>query len=722
MQIRHARATYTHTELRRLLHPASIAIVGASTRAGSFGQRSLANLSGYRGEIHLVNERYAEVEGRACHASIARLPEVPDCVISAVPVDAVREVVRDCIAAGVGGVVVYASGFSETALPERVRQQRELEAMVAGTGTRLLGPNCAGTYNLLNEAHLTFGRTVGVALRAGQRPTIGIVSQSGALGMSLSQSMRHGVAISHMLSPGNAADVGVGDLVAYLAGEPDCDAIVCIFEGIDDPRHLVEAAHIAKAAGKPLVVYKTGRSESGADAALSHTGSVAGTYSAWSALFERAGAVVVDDLEAMIETASFFAKAGRPSGDGVIVVTTSGGAGVIAADMADRFDVALPQPSTETIALLRTHLPEFAAMRNPCDITAQVLNDDKPMRASALALLSDPRYDAAVVPHLIADSIGLERVRLWGEVATQADKVACYVWCSEWLEGPGADEVEALPRVALFRSAARCFQALQAWYRREAQLAYAQLDDRVDVDPHVVRRVASMLADAAPDDRGERFSKEIVAAYGIPIVRERLLGSRADCADFAMTTRGAVALKLESRDVPHKTDAGVVHLNLVGPGPVLDAYDRIIETASKLPNVRIEGVVAQTMIEPGVELMIGARFDPQLGPLLVVGAGGIDVEILDDVQAAAAPLGRAQALAMLQKLRCYPMLRGHRGRAPVPLDAVVDAMCRLGELTANHGGPIAEIDINPLICSGNGVVAVDALIVYAAPGNLEEPA
>lgn len=717
------RHVYRHEAMRRLVSPRSIAVVGASPRAGSFGLRTLTNLSTFKGAVYPVNARYRNVAGLDCHASIAALPEVPDCAVIAVSRDLVEAAVAECVAAGVGGVIVYASGYSETRRPEYQDLQARLVRMVEGTQTRLAGPNSMGVNNYAAGALMTFGRM------PEPRPlaacSIGIVAQSGGLCMSLSQAMEHGVSISHAVTVGNAADVGIADFVSYLAGDPSCHAIACVFEGIADPARLLEAAEIAWTADKPVVVYKMATGEKGAATALSHTGFLAGSDAAYRAAFERAGFAVVDRLEDVVEITAFLAKAGRARGIGAGVASTSGGGAVMAADKAEVHGVQLPPPSEETLVKLRANVPEFGSAGNPCDMTAQVLNDENVLSACAEAMLADPSYSALVVHHTFADEVSTRRLPLWSRLATQYGKMVCNYWSAEWLEGPGALESETSPGLATFRSMDRCFAALAAWQARETRRATlereAQAEQRKQRGQHPestagarIRRdaVAALLAGATQTTLVEREAKNIIQHYGIPVVSERLVHSAQSAVEAARELGLPVVMKLESPDVAHKSDAGVVLLNLKDEGEVREAYERIMETARAIvPQPRIAGVLVQPMLASGVEVILGMHTDPVFGPLVVVGLGGIFVELLEDTAVGLAPVSHAEAQSMLRRLRGQRVLAGFRGGAAVDLDRLADMVCRFSQFAADHAGAVAEADVNPLICDGGRMVAVDALIV-----------
>lgn len=685
--------------------------MGASPRAGAFSERTLHNLSAFAGTIDLINARYERIGERLSYPSLHALPARPDCVVVALPFDLVEQAVAECVEVGAGGVIVYASGYAETGVAERKEMQARLADLVSSSPTRLLGPNCYGYYNFLNGANVAFGRTVAARFDPLQRPNLGLVSQSGALGMALAQAMERGVAISHMLTAGNSADVGIADLVAYLSEDPNCDSIGCVFEGTETPRQILEAADIARGAGKPLVVYKAGRSNAGSAAALSHTGSVAGDYAIWKAACEARGAVMVDDFEAIVEVSLFLAKAGRPKARGAIAVVTSGGAGVIAADKGEAWRVPMPQPTGETLAILKENLPEFAACRNPCDVTAQVLNDDTPLRLSAGALLHDQQYGVAVVPHPFADAIGEQRVKMWKELGENHDKIICYVWCSEWLEGPGVRQIEASRNLALFRSMDRCFAAIAAWHRREEVSRGSDASDRIAVPSYARLEAERLLKVATTSALTERESKEILVTYGVPVVAERLTTRLEEAVEAAEQFGFPVVLKLESPDILHKTEYGAVRIGLNDTGTVSQAFWELDALASKIPNARRNGVLVQKMARRGLEIMVGGRVDPELGPVVVVSLGGTLVELFSDSVTRAAPLTHAQALKMLHDLRAAKALKGFRDLPAADTARLADVICRVGEFLLDHKDQVVEVDINPLICSGDELVAVDALVV-----------
>ena len=704
------RRLYRHADLDRVLNPRSIAIVGASSRAGSFGERLQKNLEGYEGRVFLVNAKYQELGGLPCYPSLAALPEVPDCVAVTVPREAAEPIVREAGEVGAGGVILYASGYAETGKAERIAEQQRLASLAREFNLRVLGPNCLGIANYLRAARITFSEYPRFAKP--RRESVGIASQSGALSQSLAQAIERGMSVSHVFSAGNQADVDVADLVAYLADEPSCRSIACVFEGMSNPERLIEAAGIAWAAEKPLVILKIATGEQGAAAAMSHTGSLAGSNAAYLAAFERAGAIMVDDFEALMETAAFFAKAPRPKARGVVVVATSGGASIMAADKAEVHGVPLPQPEPEVTAILESHIPDFGSARNPCDVTAQVLNSPHSLGACAEAVMGDDHYGAVVLPQPVAFDFHTPRIKVFGDLAERFGKITCNVLISDWLQGPASREAEESPHVAMFRSMDRCFATLAAWHRREERRA-APLPAYRRLAPFEAAKEAARRLDAAGDRTlTEREAKNVLSLYGVPVVGERLVMSEEAAVDAAAELGYPIAMKIESPDIPHKTEAGVIALNLRSEAEIRAAYAKVMKNALGVAAAsRINGALLQPMVPSGAEIMVGARVDSLFGPLIVVSLGGILVELLKDSVVAQAPVSAAEARAMIGKLKGVAVLQGFRGAEPVDLDRLAEVVARLSEFAADQKDRVAELDVNPLICTGQRITAVDALIV-----------
>ncbi|HEY8611754.1 MAG TPA: acetate--CoA ligase family protein [Roseomonas sp.] len=700
------RPLVSHAALRRFLHPGSIAVVGASERPGAFGARVLDNLSGYGGAIWPVNPRYTSLGGRACYASLEALPSVPDCVAIATPREGVATVLEQAASAGAGGAVIFAAGYAETGLANRLAEQRSL---LASAGTMpLLGPNCLGFSNFRLQAGVTF--SAGPKASSPPGPAFGVVSQSGALGYALAQAVERGGAVSHVLTAGNAAGLDAADLVAFLAEEPNCEAIACVVEGLAEPDRLLAAAALVAKAGKPLLIHKMAIGAQGAAAALSHTGAVAGSHAVWQSALREAGAVLVEDFAALAEMAAFFAKAPpAPRARGVVVVSTSGGAGILAADAADRHGVPLPQPGNAAAAILEARIPEYGAATNPCDLTAQVLNDAEALVACTEALAADSTFGALLYPNTHAYAFSANRIPVMAGIASRHGSFLCVPWLAELHENEAAQATHALPGAALFSSMDRCFAALAAWGERAAHMA--QPSDRpATLEASAKRRVQALL-DAAPGSLlTESYVKAVLAAIGVPVVPERQVPDAAAALLAAEELGYPAVLKAESPDLPHKTEASAVRLDLRDADALRSACEEMLShLAQRDPPPRLDGLLIQPMLPRGVEVIIGGRQDPLFGPVVAVGLGGAMVELLGDMAVAPAPIGPAQAMRMLRSLRGFPLLAGFRSATRVNLEALAEILCRVSALMTEEKR-ITEIDINPLICRGEDIVAVDGLI------------
>ncbi|NYT63255.1 acetate--CoA ligase family protein [Alcaligenaceae bacterium] len=703
---------YSRDELTRLLAPRSVAIIGASPRKGSFGERVLANLKTFNGAIYPVNPNYDSICDLKAYPDLESLPETPDCVVLAVPRDAVEACVLSCARVGAGGVVIFASGYTETGKAHGQELETRLTQIARETGLRIVGPNSMGFANYADQALLSFTsyHPCDRLLSA----SIGVASQSGGLSFSLGDAVTIGASFSHLLSTGNSCDVDVADLVSYLSEDPACKAIVCMLEGMRHPRRLMAAAEIAWKNDKPLIVNKIARGEQGAAAAVSHTGALAGSDAAYKAMLERTGAILVDRFEDIIEVAAFFAKAPKPRAEGVAVLSPSGGAAIMAADFAELHHVALPQPSPVVAERLKQQIPDFGSSRNPCDVTAQVVNNPESLAECAEALIGDGAYDVLLLAQPQAYATAAARVAMIGQLAAKHGKIACNVLVSQWNDGPGARESAGNEHVALFRSMDRCFGAIASWHKRERlRLAQDTEPSELPWQEHKPVRDAARLLDAVTGDvLGESQATQVLAAYGVPVTHEELAQSESDAVRHAEWLGYPVALKVESAHIPHKTEADVIRLNLRSTQEVRTAYKTILKNAYTLTSPEgVRGVLVQQMIPQGLEVMVGAREDVLFGPLIVIGLGGILVELLNDTVTALAPVTPAEAMRMLEKLKGRALLHGFRGSKPIAIDRLAEVISRVSQLIADHGEQIQEIDVNPLICSHDRIVAVDALIV-----------
>jgi acyl-CoA synthetase (NDP forming) len=714
MPLPNARALYHHDDLHRLINPKVVAVVGASETRGSFGERTLSNMSAFTGKVFAINPKYQNLLGRPCVPSLADMPESPDCVVLCVARPMVESMIEAAAAVKAGGVIVYASGFAETAKPDRIEAQQRLIELAHRTGVRVVGPNCVGLANTSSAAGLNF--MPGYAGMGHRRGPIGIVSQSGALGYTVLQGMERGIGFSHYLAAGNSCDVDVCDFISYLAEDGDTRAIICLLEGVKDGDRFLRAARKARDAGKALIVYKTGNSETSSKAAMSHTGTMVGSVIAYKTAFEETGAIAIDDLEAVLETASFFAKTSAPTGGrGVGILSTSGGAAVICADKAGAHGVPLPALEAKTATALHEVVPDFGSVANPSDLTAEVLKTSETFGFCLDAFMNDSGYSALVMPMIFAHaSSSGARAPTIVEAAKRTDRPLAVVWMNEWYQGPGSELLDADPRVCMFRSADRCFATLRAWFdwherrtHRQAQAARRSPRSAEQAARGILSGVMSRGAALSETD-----SKRILACYGIAVPREIVARDPEQAASAAGRIGGPVAIKIVSPDILHKTEAGGVRLGLSTPENVREAARNILASAAGYaPQARIDGISVQQMAPSGVEIVLGVKNDLQFGPLIAAGLGGIMVELLGDTAVRLAPVDDQTARTMLASLKGHALLTGFRGKPGVDIDGLVDTICRLSELAHDLADVIDQIDVNPVIAGRASVIAADALII-----------
>ncbi|WP_421993901.1 acetate--CoA ligase family protein [Roseococcus sp.] len=698
--------------LNRLLAPRSLAVVGVSAEATGFGARTVQNMQNFDGPVWCVNPKYAgqELHGRPCYASVADIPGIPDSAVIALPRPGVMAAVEALAAKGGGGAAIFASGYGETDLPERAVEEQVLRDRARALGFPLLGANCLGFCDHRQAAGATF--MPDYAKMTAPVGGVGVVSQSGALGYALMQAAERGFAMCHMATAGNATDLDVCDLAAFQLTIPECRSVALVVEGLRDARRLFALGDMARDLGKAIVVLKLGRGEIGAKAAMSHTGSLAGSTAAWSAGFKRAGMLEVEDFDAMLEAAGFFAKSGPPrtKGRGVGIVTPSGGAGIMSADHAEFAGLELPQPAPATEKVLRAAIPDFGSPRNPCDLTAQVATNPKSFEECMDAMLADEQYAAIVFPvvyHNPAPTATPQRMRTLNPMSANSGKPICIGWIPESLEGAGPEAADASTHLSLFRSTRRMMNTLRLWFDHHAP----------KVAPGSIDAVARSAAKAIPSGARtlmEAEAKSAFAAAGLPVVDERRAKDAAGAVAAATALGFPVVLKVDSPDIAHKTEVGGVQLNLADAAAVSSAFDRILQgAATHAPQAQIDGVLVQRMEARGVELILGASRDPQFGTMVLVGLGGVQAELWKDVTLDVAPVSPEGALAMLKSLKAFPLLDGFRGSAKVDLEAVAAAVARFSGFAAALGDRLEEAEINPLVCRENGCVAVDGLMKLA---------
>lgn len=699
--------------LKSLLDPKTIAIVGASPKPGSFGGAVLTNLAThFQGKVFPVNPQYPEVSGYQCYPSLADLPERPDCVGIAVPAERVESVLLQAVACGIPSAIVFSSGFAEIGTQEAAAMQLRLTQIAATHGIRVLGPNCTGMVNVRSGASCNILPSIKyLPMVPGD---VGLVGQSGALGYVIFQAMHRGVGFSQLISTGNSCDVDIADLIDYLVDDPNTKAIASVFESVPDGHRLRSALDRAFQMGKPVVIYKIGVTASGQKAALSHSGMLAGDAATYRALFERTGVIQVDTFEALLETAVFFSRAGLPSGSAIGIISGSGGSVVMAADKADRYALPLPAPATTTVEALSRRLPAFASIANPADITAESIRDEALYGECVRIFADDPGYaGVAILMPSAHGEAAIRRAEGLDALAATVDKPLSLVWMNEWYEGIGSRVYDSSRKLSVFRSLDRCMHAYQLWFdyaRRMALRSQAQVIQTSQANRDAARQYIRSFPPGST--LTESAAKKLFQFYAVEGVPEVLCKSQAQAISAAEKMGFPVVAKVQAAEIRHKSDVGGVKLNLRDGESVGQAYEQIMAAVEKLPlHESIDGISIQKMVPPGIEMIIGARRDPQFGAMVVFGFGGTLVEVLHDVAVGLAPISPAEVLHALNNLRLRPLLDGVRGSIPCDINYFVGLVTRVSELIADLANEISEIDINPIILHADGGIAVDGLVV-----------
>jgi acyl-CoA synthetase (NDP forming) len=688
-------------DLTCLLHPASIAVVGATERHGSYGAQTLLNLEaiGFAGPVWGVNPHYERVHGRPCVPTLADLPDPVDAVVVAIPAAGVADVIEQAGARGCGGAVVYGAGFGEVAGGRE--HQVELVAAARRHDLPLCGPNGSGIVAMAARAALW-----GDALVPRELGHVALVSQSGNVAVN-ALSNRRGLRFHTVVSSGNQAVLSAADYVAHLAADEAVHAIAMYLEDDGDAATLCEALAACAETGTPVVVLKVGASQAGAAAAAAHTGALAGDQRVFRALIEEAGAVWAHDVHDLLELAKTLAVTStvRARG-GLAILTCSGGDSGQGADEAAALGLRLPPLADATVAELAARLTSAATIGNPLDYTATIWGDSAALRELVHTVGADPGIDQVLVFYdQLPDLEGAieeswRAVREGIEAGAEDSPVATMV-CStlpELLDDAAAWHFAqtGVAAAAGLRTGMRCAAAMR----------------RQPGDPALLRAIAagcraldaSGSPDRAPDGPwlAEHETKAVLRARGIPVVEGRVVADEADARAAAAELGGAVVVKLSSSAVQHKGELGGVVLDLRSPADVADAYRRIALLAAR----HAGAVLVERMAEPGVELIVAARRDAVV-PALVVGLGGVWTELLDDVAIVPLPASVARVEAALRRLRGAPLLTGARGRVPADLAAVAELAVLVGRALLELD--LGLIELNPVLAGPGGALAVDAV-------------
>lgn len=699
------------TPMERLLRPRSVAIVGASAEPASIGNTVLVNLErfGYRGEIHLVSRSRKEINGRPCVPTIDDLPEGIDAVVLIVPEAAVLDTVAACARRKAGGVVVFAAGFAEVGEEGRAKQER-LSAIARESGLAMLGPNCIGYLNEVDRVALTFSRDVGQAPDL-SGPGVGLIGQSGGMTINIRPALlAKGLSVTHTISSGNEAVNGLEDFLEFLIDDEHTGLIALFVEQVRRPARFLELVARARSRGKPIVMLIPGRTARARQSALSHTGALAGNYAVMRSVLGREAVVLVDTQEELFDVTMLLARWPEPPVLGAGVVTNSGAFRGLALDFCDEVGLDLPVLEQSSYDMLKSMLPAYATVDNPIDMTT--LGGVQP---DLVGRVSKVMLDDANIGSLIVSVVGggprlqVAKAKCMLPLIALSKKPIAFTIMGD--EAPLVDEFMQLIR----RSRAPFFRSPERAMRAMARVtAYARA-------LHAVRKCAPPSRSRRPHLPGsgvmpEYLGKRYLAEAGIRVPEGALARSADEAKAIAVRIGYPVAIKVQAAALAHKSDAGGVMLNIADEVALGTAWKRLHENIEHArPGCALEGVLVEQMAEPGLEMIIGARRDPDWGAIVMVGLGGVWTEALGDVRIVPLDIDEEGIVGELRKLKGARLLAGVRGSPPLDERAVARAVAAVAELL-RATPEITEIDINPLVvyAAGKGAKALDALIVTRA--------
>lgn len=693
-------------------NPRSIAVIGASQDLASISGQPIAHLKakGFAGQVLPVNPRYTEVAGYTCYPDVAALPCVPDVAVIAVGAKRVPEVLGELGKKGCRFALILSSGFAEAG-EEGAQAQRNITEIGRSFGMHVIGPNCQGYMNISEGIHVGFGAPYGLTYPKGH---LSLTSQSGAFGNSIVMlASQEGIGFRHYVSTGNESVSTSLDFMDAMIDDPETHVIAGYVEGFQDAHRLLGIGRRALAAGKPMLIWKVGTSPAGALAAASHTANLGGSMALYRAAFRQSGIIEVNDVGDLADCAKALLPGRLPKGNRLAIVTISGGAGIAMADGAADGGLQLPSLAPQTVAALKQVLPSFAAVANPLDVTASLLNDASLLRVTLEQLADDPNVD--MIGLALAAASGPLAVELANEIvriSRQREIPVLVAWNADPASVQAAYDILDAAGIPRYQSPVRCARgasALWAFARAQRDLAQVQREQPLELTCANTRQ----LLQGRGSDLTEFEAKKVLQAYGIGVTREELSNDAKEASRIACAMDQPVVMKIQSTDIPHKTEAGGVRIGVQGASAVVTAFDEIIRNArAYAPQAVLDGVLVQEMVSGGTELILGINNDPLFGPAVMVGFGGIFAEVMQDVSFRLAPITRSEAQAMVRELRLFAILDGARGRPKADLEALTDTLMRLSALAIDLRDVVQELDINPLfvMSAGNGVKAGDALI------------
>lgn len=698
-----------------LFSPRAVAVIGASTNPAKVGYNIVANLraAAYPGVIYPINPKSDEVQGIRAYPSVTAVEGNIDLALVSIPAHLTLKAVEECGKKGVKHLVVITSGFSEVG---NIEEEQKIVEVARSYGMRILGPNVFGIYSASKSMDATFGP-------GGILPgNVAIVTQSGALGIAMiGKTAVESLGLSALVSVGNKSDIDEADLLEYLVEDPLTHVIMLYMEGVKNGARLVETLKRVTRR-KHVVVIKSGRSKRGAMAAASHTGSLAGADGVFDDVMRQCGVLRAESVQEAFNWVRFLASAPLPDGEASVIVTNGGGIGVLATDASEKYGVELYNDQQVLKKTFSEVMPDFGSSKNPVDLTGQASADD--YAKSLAAVLEQPDMHSAIALYCETGMFDTDQfAKILRDSHASFSKSKPIVFS---LFGGGRVEAvirelrrEGIPIFGDVYEAVASLGALQQSWRHLS--SSEEQIEAPDIDVPAVRRI---LSKAAAEDRGfllAHEAAELAEVLGLPMPRSSVARNLDEAVEMAQDIGYPVVMKVVSKDIVHKSDAGGVALDLVNDKELIDAYQAIVRSCRAYkPNAVIEGVEIAEMVRPGVETIVGARQDPSFGPTVMFGLGGIYVEVMKDVVFRAAPIGLQTAYEMIADVRSYPLLLGVRGEARKDIDTVATMITKLSHLISLCP-EITDIEINPLAVydHGDGAKAVDVRVLFTGSKEVE---
>jgi acetyltransferase len=701
-------------QIHAMLHPRNIVLVGATDKPGNYAERIWNNLVkyGYEGGLYPLNSRRETIWGVPCYKDFASLPDKPDHVLVLVPARFAVQVVRDAAAAGARSATIVTSGFSELQDEESQRLAVELQQAIRETGLAVTGPNCLGNLSAGENLFTNIDdRTV--TMEAGP---VAIAGQSGAIVMAIRQALEdRGIGVGYMVTTGNEAGLETTDLMNYFAIDPSIRVIVVYLEGVRNTKAFREACKAARAAGKPVIAIKLGASEGGRAAAMAHTGALAGSIESFDAISAREGVIRARGLDELVETTECFVHAALPKGSRLAAVTLSGGKRGLLIDAFSAAGLNFAPLSPAASEKLAKMLGPGSIVGNPLDAGFAAVVDPSVYMQSIKIMIDDPDTDIVIIdaelpkaPHELRE----RNLRLVDEMAASAGKPVIYISTmsigfTEFTKGLR----QSLPHIAAMQGLDRAVGAIKALIEY-ADLAKDVPEITSSSSASARATLERTLKNASGAALDEVSSKKLLKAYGIPVSREAIAHTSSEAVKIANQIGFPVVAKVVSADILHKSDVGGVVLNISNAAGVRKAFDQISARISKLKGrPKIDGILIAQQVKADLELVVGAALDAEMGPVVLFGTGGVEIELMKDVALAGAPLDAPEAKKLIGRTKAGVKLRGYRGKPALHEASVVKALVGLSNLMADAGNRIASVDVNPFLVNGRTGVAVDGLIV-----------